>query len=147
MIYRIKVWIKRTLRAFRWFWFIYKQPSWLEYDNYVKINSRYLREMAKEFRDKDITVSSQRHAQRMETAARLIENGTNEKYEREYSESMWIDDKIENWPYGLSGDRNVHGGYHESYSFQDSLIASKKDQRSIELGFKIISTYLTRWWQ
>jgi len=141
MKYKINNWLKRVKRAFQWGWFTYKQRPWLEYDNLSAIIERYLLEMSKEFKEKDITVSSIYNSQRMVLAAKLLKRGTSAYYENEYVESMWLEDMLDpTYP-------AFTGGFHPTYNLSDSLKAEKKDQKAIELAFKIISRDLTRWWQ
>lgn len=138
-MYRIKSFFKKLSRAWRWFRFMYSLPPWNEYDNFLKITSRYLNEMADQFESNPTCLSDIPDSKRMRLAAKLLMMYNDEHYLSQYLQEGMVTDKEGNWP-----NFNI---WKEGYSLQGSMIAEQKDQKCLKLACKIISKDLPGWWQ
>lgn len=135
--YRIKSRVRRLICGIKWGYFVYKQPSWIEYESFLLIMEKRLLEMAVEFETKNITMSSKKDAHNMKRAAKLIRHYLDSKSEIQYIENKWLED----------GGLDSFGGYHESHSNTEFNKARNRDHRALKLAMKIIGEEVPGWWQ
>lgn len=135
-MYRIRNFITRFRRACKWWLFIYKQPSWQEYETFIDIMVKRLLDMAKEFEDNPITMSSEQDAKRMRLAAKLLK-----MYQQEHYMEKYYDDGILNKNY-----KSFTLKWKEGYSTK-SWISLNKDQKALNLAMRIIAQNMGGWWQ
>lgn len=134
--YRIRSFFIRFRRAINWFFFIFKQPPWQEYESFIEIICKRLRDMADSFEKNPITTTSLQDAKDMRKVICLLKMGVDEYYHNKYYDEgtkeqpdLW---KLE---------------WKEGYNTDDWFKAADKDQKALEIAFKMMSYKLRGWWQ
>ena len=123
---------------------LWKMGHWNEYEHLIAVIRMQLEIMADEFEKTNITMSSLQDAKRMRLASKLLKMFIEEHYHTEYLNKHWDENKIEGgWMVG----RFMKGGFDNSYSIEDSVKASNKDWKALNLALKIISQDIKGWWQ
>jgi hypothetical protein len=146
--WRIRTFIKRFRRWWKYSKVLWKMPSWNEYDQLFKVMQLQLSIMAEEFTKSPITMSAEQDAKDMQTVITLLSRYMNEYYSYKYSTEGIIRDYMEdNSMESLIESFNKPTVYREGYSDEGLLNAYDQDRKCLDLALKIIAHKSPGWWQ
>lgn len=141
----------RLKRGWSWFKFSFKQHPWQEDYQLFETIEKVLLDTANYFEERErkgwvVDVDNQEEIADMRLAAKLIRMRLNDHYSGLYMESQ------KNPEYKGGGDiedwfrKDGKGAFLPTYSSDDAIEASKKDQKALALAMKIIAQKGFHWW-
>jgi hypothetical protein len=146
--WRIRNFIKRFERWWKYSKHLWKENSWNENHEFFRIIQLQLSIMAKEFENSQITTSAEQDAKDMKKVILLLDRYMDEYYSSKYyDEGIIRKDPFEMDIAEFNEWIKKPLQWKEGYSTEGWYETMKQDQKALDIAMRIIAQKSPGWWQ